>query len=107
MTDLPEDLIQLQRAAHAAWAALEAYRRQVDAARTADRDAAGLPVWDPDRPWRRTLLRPWTAEEDARYAELQAAAVAAEEARRAAIDASETLKHDYNTVQGLHAAARE
>jgi len=100
MSDLPAHLIDLQRAAHQAWDAVEAHRKQVDTARRA---AAG-PA--PELAWQRPQLRPWTGEENARYRELHAAAVAAQAALRAAVDEA-GLGHHIDVVQGLHRAARD
>lgn len=90
--DLPEDVIQLQRTAHAAWAAVEDHRKAVDARRRAD--AAGGP------------LRPWTPGEDARHEQLMAAVRQAQQDLHAAVDAEEGLDRGYEIVQGLHKAAR-
>jgi|GEM_PF-2310986 hypothetical protein len=109
--DFPAELVDLQRRANDALAALEAYRRTVDAARAADADRAdaelratgGRPVEIPS--WGRRQLRPWTEEENRRFGELQAAVLAAQEARRAGIEAS-GLAHGIEVVQGLNQAAR-
>jgi len=98
MSDLPDHLIQLQRAAHEAWDAVEAYRKQVDAARRAEAGPA------PEAKWQMPQLRPWTDEENGEYDRLRQAAVDAQTALRAAI-AESGLGHGIETVQGLHAAA--
>lgn len=100
MTDVtfPADLVELQRAAHTAWAALEAHRKQVDAARRKEPRV--------ELPGRTMALRPWTPAEDAEHARLRAAVTAAQEAVRAGIAAAPGLGGGYDTVQGLHRAAR-
>jgi hypothetical protein len=98
--EYPSDVIAAQQAVDGAWAAVEAHRREVDAARREETpDERGRPGWVA-RP-----LRPWTEAEDARHAELLAAARKAAEVRRAALAAS-GLGEGYDVVQGLHAAAR-
>lgn len=109
--DFPPDLVDLQRASTAAWDAVEAHRKGVDARRVADADAAdeairaaGGRVEEVPR-WGRRALPPWTDAEDARHAELLAAAKAAAEALRAGIrDAG--LDGGYTVTQGLKDAAR-
>lgn len=93
-SDLPSDLVDLQRTATAAWDAVAAYRETVMAARRAERPGADAP------------LRPWSDEENAEYRRLHDLAAAAQEARRAAIDAS-GLGHGWDVAQGLHKAAGE
>lgn len=95
--DFRSDLVNLQRTADAAWAELEAYRKQVDAVRRAE------PVETPDGG---TAPRPRTPAEDAEYDRLHAAARAAGEARRAGLLAS-GLGMGYDVVQGLHKAAAD
>lgn len=99
MADLPDDLIQLQRAAHAAWDDVEAHRKQVDAERRA---APRVVVIEGQEP----MLRPWTPEEDAEHQRLMQAARQAQQDLRAAVDAEEELGHGIEVVQGLHCAAR-
>lgn len=108
----PAPLVDLQRASTAAWAALEAYRREVDAARVADADAADQARRAagerlPEVPsWGRRELRPWTPGEDAVFGRLRDAVRQAAEALRAGIqDAGQG--GGYEVAQGLHAAARE
>lgn len=93
-------LIELQRAANAAWAAVEAHRKTVDGQRRADTpDEPGRPGWVA-RP-----MRPWTPEEDAEHERLLAAARTAQEQVRAGLIAGPGLA--YEVVQGLKNAARE
>lgn len=97
VVDLPEQLVDAQRAVDAAWAAVEQCRKSVTARRRAD----GQP--EPGRPW--AGLAPWIPEETAEYDRLHASAIRAAEARRAAIDAA-GLGHGYDVVQALHLAAQ-
>jgi|SRR5690242_2185444 len=96
--EYPSDLIAAQRAADRAWAAVEAYRREVDADRRTTAqppgERHGLPV-----------LRPWTAKEDARFAELHAAAVRASEQRAEAMQAA-GVASTWDTERAIRAAAR-
>lgn len=98
MSEIPEVVVQAQRAVDAAWAAVEAYRREVDADRRATAqppgERHGLPV-----------LRPWTDDENARYAVLHAAAVRAAEARAEAMQA-EGVASTWDTERAIRAAAR-
>lgn len=99
MTDIPETVIAAQRASLQAWATLEAYRKQVDA----DRRTTGTPATERHRS---PELRPWTAEEDARFAELHRAAVKASEDRRQAMqDAG--IPSTWDTERDIRAAVRE
>lgn len=102
--DLPEQLVQAQRAVDAAWSAVAAHRAAVTARRRADAAGAGA---EPDsrRPWAGVPLPWWTGDERARYDELHAVVVAAAESRRAVIDRS-GLGHGADVVAALHAAAR-
>jgi hypothetical protein len=77
MADLPDGVVALQRAAHAAWHELEAYRKQVTAARRAEAGVA------PETVWPLPTLREWTSEA-----------------------ANRDLDFGYETVQGLQKAAR-
>jgi len=98
-TDFPSDLVDLQRRVHAAWDAVEAHRKAVNA----DRKATATPGAERHS---QPVLRLWTEEEDARHAELMAAVREATDARRAAL-AGSGLGASYDVVQDLHAAARE
>jgi hypothetical protein len=101
-TTFPADPVDLQRRVHAAWAAVEAHRKGVDAARRAE----AQPTTDPTRRWESPALRPWTPEEDQEHARLMAEATAAATALRAGmVDAG--LDGGYDAVQGLHKAARD
>lgn len=104
-TEFPTDLVDLQRRAHAAGDAVETYRKDVDDARRAHAAAAGLQS-DPTRRWESPRLRPWTEEEDARFADLQSAAVEAAPALRHGI-ADAGLAQNYDVMQGRHQAARK
>lgn len=103
MPDLPPDLVDLQRAATAAWEAVAAYRQAVMAARRAEAGAAAEGG--------RVELRPWSDEENAEYRRLHVAAVEAQEALRDGIAAEAKTNPDVDfgieTVQGLHKAARD
>lgn len=113
--DFPPALVDLQRRSHAASAAAEAHRRQVDARRVAEADAAdaalraaGERVAEVPK-WGRRTLPPWTDADDQEHerlmGEVMAAAVALREALLARADGDwHPLR--YETVQGLHAAAR-
>lgn len=92
------DLIELQRAANGAWAAVEAHRRGVDGQRRADPRVVVIEGQEP-------MLRPWTPAEDAEHERLMAAARTAQEAVRAGLIAGPGLA--YEAVQGLKNAARE
>jgi transposase len=96
----PPDLIAAQTRSHQAWEAVEAHRKEVDQKRRAE----ATPVKDAPK-WAGPALREWSAEENARHAELMAEATAAAEALHAAL-AESGLGHGYDTVQGLHKAAR-
>jgi hypothetical protein len=98
--DFPPALVGLQRRVHEAWAAVEAHRKGVDAERRTDAETSGERI-DPSRP----ALRSWTEAEDARHAELMAAARDAGEALRRGL-AEAGFDGRYDVVQGLHAAAR-
>lgn len=98
-TDLPDDLIDLQRRAHAAWDAVEAHRKAVDA----DRATTAQP---PGERHERPVLRPWTDTEDERHEQLLAEARSAQEALRAGL-ADAGIAPTYDVVQGLHKAARQ
>ncbi|MBM9506800.1 hypothetical protein [Actinacidiphila acididurans] len=89
------EVLDAQRAADAAWARVEAYRMEVDAARKA---SAQPPAERGERP----VLRPWTQEENDEFARLHAAAVAAGQERRRIVDAagltsSFELEHEMRT----------
>lgn len=103
--DLPEQLVQAQRAVNRAWAEVEAHRRDVDARRRRDAAAEGARP-DEARPWSGPALPPWTDAENARHEELMAAVMAAADARQAALDAA-GLGAGYTVVQALHVKARE
>ncbi|NUP46142.1 MAG: hypothetical protein HOW97_02330 [Catenulispora sp.] len=98
MSEIPDEVVQAQRVVDAAWAELAAFRKAVDADRrkTAQPpgERHGLPV-----------LRPWTDAEDARYAELHAAVVAASEARADAMRAA-GIESTWDTERAIRAAAR-
>lgn len=110
-TTFPADLVDLQKAVHAAWDKVEAHRKAVDARRVAEADAAdealraaGQRVAEVPT-WGRRPLPPWTPEDDAEHARLLAAATAAAQALRAGVvDAG--LDGGYDVAQGLHKAAR-
>lgn len=104
-TEFPADLVDLQRRAHAAWHAVAAYRKEVDAVRRAQAAGGGLKD-DPTRRWESPQLRPWTEEEDAQFAGLRSAVVEAALALRKGI-ADAGLNGGYDVAQGLHQAARE
>jgi hypothetical protein len=80
---------------------VEEYRRQVDQRRAEE---------TPDEPGRPAHVarprRPWTPEEEARYAELHAAAVAASVARRDAMVAAGIVS-TYDAEAAMRAAARD
>lgn len=100
-TDFPPDLVDVQRRCNAAWEAVEAHRKAVDAARRAETVDE-----DRDRPkWASAPLRPWTEVEDAEHARLMAVVRETAQARHEGLIAS-GLGDGYDTVQGLHAAAR-
>jgi hypothetical protein len=101
---LPESLIEAQRAVDRAWAEVEDHRKSVNARRRADAAKAGREP-DPARPWAGPELDPWTEADDARHEELLAAARAAAEARQEALAAA-GLGGGYDVVQALHLAAR-
>jgi hypothetical protein len=99
--EYPPELVNLQRRVHAAWDAVEAHRKDVDAARRAETQ----PTTDPTRKWESPALRPWTADEEAEHTRLHGEATAAARALRQALtDAG--LGHGHDVVQGLHKAAR-
>jgi hypothetical protein len=75
------EVLDAQRAVDAAWARVEAYRMEVDTARKA---GAQPPAERGERPG----LRPWTPDEDAEFARLHSAAVAAGQERRRIINAA-------------------
>jgi hypothetical protein len=93
---IPPDLVDLQRRANAAWAAVEEHRKEVDQKR---RDAPRVVVDG------RETLRDWTPDENAVHARLMAEVTAAADARLAGLAAA-GLGTDYDVVQALHAAAR-
>lgn len=101
----PPALVDLQRASTAAWDAVEAHRKQVDAQRRREADESGVRR-DELRPWAPVALREWTPAEDAEHERLLGAAKTAAEALRAGINDA-GLTPDYATTQGLHKAARE
>jgi hypothetical protein len=98
MSEIPDVVVQAQRAMDAAWAELEAYRKAVDA----DRRKTAQPATEGHRS---PALRPWTEAEDARYAELHAAAVAAAE-HRAAVMREHGVTSTWDTERAVRAAAR-
>ncbi|MET9222291.1 hypothetical protein ABZX65_26495 [Streptomyces sp. NPDC003300] len=98
--DFPATLVDLQKRSDAAWAAVEAHRKQVDAQRRAE----AAPLKDAPK-WMSPALREWTAEERERHAALMAEATAAADALHQALAAS-GLGASYDVVQGLHRAAR-
>lgn len=97
--EFPSELVEAQRAADAAWAAVEAHRKAVDA----DRRKTAQP---PGERHERPVLRPWTAEEDAEHERLMAVVREAQEAVAASIEAA-GLSPTYDVVQGLKRAAKE
>ena len=99
--EFPPALVDLQRRVHAAWDAVEAHRKGVDAARRAEVE----PTTDPTRRWESPALRPWTADEEAEHARLQGEATTAAGVLRQAFTAA-GLGHGHDVVQGLHKAAR-
>jgi hypothetical protein len=104
-TQIPVDLVDLQRRSHAAWDAVETYRKDVDAARRAQAAAEGLQT-DPTRRRESPQLRPWTEEEEDKFAGLMSAARdAALALRKGIVEAG--LAQTYDVAQGLHRAARE
>jgi len=113
MPDLafPPGLINLQKRSHAAWAAVQEHRRQVDARRVADADAADAALRQaggrvPEIPtWGRRALPPWTAADDQEHERLVGEVTEAALALRAAV-AETRLDGGYDVTQGLHAAAR-
>lgn len=102
--EYPGELVAAQRRVDDAWAAVEAHRRQVDERRRGEAVASGAQP-DDSRPWAPVPLPPWTETEGARHAELMGEVYAAAEARHAAL-AESGLGFGYETVQGLHRAAR-
>jgi hypothetical protein len=98
MSEYPEQVVQAQQAADAAWAAVETYRKAVDANR---RKTAQPPGERHGMP----ILRPWTAEESAEYDRLHAAAVAAAEARAEALRGA-GIASSYAVEAGIRAAVR-
>lgn len=98
--EYPADLVDLQRRVHAAWDKVEAHRKGVDAARRAE----AQPTTDPTRRWESPALRPWTAKEEKKHADLMAEVTAAATALRAGIR-DVGLDGGYDAVQGLHKAA--
>lgn len=98
--EFPSELVDAQRAVDQAWADVEAHRKQVDSQRREDTpDTPGRPGWIA-RP-----MRPWTDTENTEHRRLMAAATAAQEAFAAAF-ATEGLRPDAATVQGLKNAAK-
>lgn len=100
-TQFPDDLIDLQRRAYAAWDAVESHRKSVDTRRRAQ----ALPP-PGNEPWRTPALPPWTQEEDERHAELMAAARQAQEALAEGI-ARAGLAPTFEVTRDLRKAARE
>lgn len=98
MTDIPETVVAAQRTFDAAWADLEAFRKQVDA----DRQATAQPATERHRS---PVLRPWTAEEDAEYARLHQAVVEAAGARREGMQ-REGVASTWDAEREIRAAAR-
>lgn len=98
-TEFRDDLIDLQREAHAAWNAVESRRKAVDARRRP------APYRHPENePWRTPILPP-SEEEDAKGDRLLATARQAQEALAAGIAAA-SLQRTYDVVHGLHKAAQ-
>jgi hypothetical protein len=98
--EFPSELVELQRAADQAWAAVEADRKQVDSRRREDTPDT------PSRPgWVARPLRPWTEPENAEHRRLMAAAAATQEAVAAGF-AEAGLRMDAATVQGLKTVAK-
>jgi hypothetical protein len=102
--EFPPALVDLQRASTAAWDAVEAHRKQVDARRRKEAAARGAEP-DQHRPWGGLPLEPWTEADDAEHERLLDAARQAAEALRAGI-AEAGLDGGYEVTQGLHKAAR-
>lgn len=98
MSEIPDSVVVAQRAADVAWAAVEEFRKAVDA----DRRATAQPAGERHE---RPVLRPWSAEEDARFAELHAAAVRAAEARAEAMQAA-GIASSYDAEVAIRAAVR-
>lgn len=98
MADIPETVVAAQTAFDEAWAALEAYRKQVDADRWKTKEPA-------TERHRSPVMRPWTAEEDAEYARLHRAVVEASGARRKAMQA-EGVTSTWDSEREIRAAAR-
>jgi hypothetical protein len=90
--------IEAQQAFDAAWADLEAYRKEVDA----DRRATATTADGGGRP----QLRPWSEEESGKFAKRLAAARKASEDRAAAM-ASAGLTSTYEIETELRKHARE
>ncbi|MGW5355277.1 hypothetical protein ACWERV_32750 [Streptomyces sp. NPDC004031] len=90
----PPHLVDLQRRANAARAALAAHRADVDKDREAGRQGTDGP------------LRPWTQKEDDKHNDLLKEVITAATQLRAAIPA-ERLKPTFDVLQGLKDAARE
>jgi len=110
-TDFPDELVELQKRSHQAWAEVERHRREVHHRRVADADerdatarAAGERV-EALATWQRRQLPPWTPAGDDRHAELMAAVTAAAEALRTAL-AESGLGTGDDTVQELRKTAR-
>lgn len=98
MSEIPDVVVQAQRAVDKAWAAVEAHRKAVDA----DRRRTAQPATERHPS---PVLRPWTEAEDARYAELHAAAVRAAE-HRAAVMAEHGVTSTWDTERAMRATAR-
>lgn len=96
MAEIPDEVAAAQRAADDAWAEIQAYREGVDAQRRAD-PRVEHPRFGP-------MLRPWTADEDTKYARLHAAVLAAAEARTAAMVAAGIVS-TYEAEVGIRTAA--
>lgn len=96
MAEIPTEVAAAQRASDEAWAAVQAYRMQVDEQRRADpRVETG----------RGPMLRLWAPEEDAEYDRLHRAVMAAAEARRDAMVAAGIVS-TYDVEVGIRTAAR-
>jgi hypothetical protein len=97
MPEIPPEVAAAQRASDEAWAALQAYRQQVDEQRRAD-PRVEHPKFGP-------IVRPWTTAEDTEYDRLHRAVVAAAEARRDAMVAAGIVS-TYDAEGEIRATAR-
>jgi hypothetical protein len=97
MAEIHAEVAAAQRASDDAWAALQAYRESVNAARDSS-PRVEHPKFGP-------VLRPWTTGEDAEYDRLHAAVVAAAEARSDALVAAGIVS-TYDTEGEIRAAVR-